>query len=91
MGFTNIKVIRRNVFDFLKKTNKTYDIIFADPPYDLDGIEKIPQLVFDNNLLNKDGWLIIEHSKETKLDNHPNFFQIRKYSKVNFSILANKT
>jgi len=91
MGFTNIKVIRRNVFDFLKKTNKTYDIIFADPPYDLDGIEKIPQLVFDNNLLNKDGWLIIEHSKETKLDNHPNFFQIRKYSKVNFSILTNET
>ena len=91
LDFKNIKVIRRDVFDFLQKTNKTYDIIFADPPYDLDGIEKIPQIVFENNLLNKDGWLIVEHSKETKLDDHPNFLQNRKYSKVNFSIFMVNT
>ena len=91
MGFANIKVIKRNVFDFLKKTNKTYDIIFADPPYDLEDIEKIPELVFENNLLNKNGWLIVEHSKSTKFDDHPNLLQRRNYSKVNFSVFCNKS
>ncbi|MCD4773171.1 MAG: 16S rRNA (guanine(966)-N(2))-methyltransferase RsmD [Bacteroidales bacterium] len=91
LDFKNIRVIKRDVFDFLQKTDKTFDFIFADPPYDLDGIEKIPQLVFCNNLLNKDGWLIVEHSKETKLDDHPNFLQNRKYSKVNFSIFCHQS
>lgn len=91
LDFKNIKIIKKDVFNFLEKHSKTYDIIFADPPYDLKEIEKIPKLVFDNNLLNKDGWLIVEHSTKTNLHDHPNFIQNRKYSKVNFSIFSHKT
>ena len=34
---------------------------------------KIADLVYNNNLLEPDGMLIIEHSKQTQIDNHPNF------------------
>ena len=55
---------------FLQKHKGSYDIIFADPPYHLDqkDFEKIPTLIFENEILEEEGMLIIEHSKDTKLE-----------------------
>jgi 16S rRNA G966 N2-methylase RsmD len=64
-------------------------LIFADPPYDLDNIPTIHQLVFDKQLLNKNGWLIIEHGPKTNLENLSCFSQKRKYGNVNFSFFEN--
>ncbi len=83
-------VIRANVFTYLKRSGKKFDIIFADPPYDIEGIEIIPDLVFENDLLDKDGWLIVEHSAGIDFSEHPNFDQNRKYGKVNFSMFSVK-
>jgi len=83
-------VIRANVFTYLKRSRKEFDIIFADPPYDLEGIETIPDLVFNNELLHPNGWLIIEHSVSTIFENHPNLDQQRRYGKVNFSMFSKK-
>lgn len=91
LDLKNLYVIRANVFTFLERGGaKKYDIIFADPPYDLEGIETIPDLVFKNELLNKDGWLIIEHSVATVFSEHPNLDQQRQYGKVNFSMFSVK-
>ncbi|GGD27769.1 16S rRNA (guanine(966)-N(2))-methyltransferase RsmD [Flavobacterium orientale] len=75
----NITAIKSDVFQFLEKTKGDFDIIFADPPYDLDQakFEKINELVFQNELLSEDGMLIIEHSKHTKL-NHLQHFSFEK-------------
>ena len=86
-----ISTTKADVFKFLKDANKTYDLIFADPPYDLVNIEEIHQLVFDKKLLNENGWLIIEHGPRTKLEHLSHFKQLRKYGNVNFSIFENKT
>ncbi|MCD4745477.1 MAG: 16S rRNA (guanine(966)-N(2))-methyltransferase RsmD [Bacteroidales bacterium] len=85
LKFKNLNVVKINVFDFLKYTNNSFNIIFADPPYNLNRVKEIPELIFDNQLLIKDGWLIIEHSKEINFSEHPHFFQHRIYGKVNFS------
>jgi len=91
LNLENLFVIRANVFTFLARGGgKKYDIIFADPPYDLEGIEKIPELVFDKDLLEKEGWLIVEHSADIDFSEHPNLDQIRKYGKVNFSMFSGK-
>ena len=65
-----IQVIKAEVFGFLEKTKQTQTIIFADPPYELehDKFLKIIELVFENQLLETEGVLIIEHSKQTDLD-----------------------
>jgi 16S rRNA (guanine(966)-N(2))-methyltransferase RsmD len=87
LKFNNIHVVKTDVFNFLNFNKQPYDLIFADPPYDMgEKIMSIPDLVFANKLLNKDGWLIIEHSKEINFEKHPNFFQHRNYGKVNFSV-----
>lgn len=90
MNFDGMHVIKADVFSFLKKVKNHYDIIFADPPYELADIPMIPDLVFENNLLKPDGWLIVEHSIKTDLSAKPFFAEKRTYGNVNFSIFINK-
>lgn len=90
LGFSQIHPVKHNAFQFLKFCNKQYNLIFADPPYDIAGVDLIPQLVFENNLLAGDGWLIIEHSEKYSFNLQQNFLETRKYGKVNFSIFAVK-
>jgi len=81
----NINTVKADVFDFLKTTHTKFDLIFADPPYDLSNIADIHQLVFEQNLLNDNGILIIEHGAKTNLESLHHFSQHRKYGNVNFS------
>ena len=83
----NIKTIKSDVFKYLEKTNHKYDLIFADPPYEfeLELFEKIVNLVFKNDLLNDEGMLIVEHSKQTNLSDHTQFNYSKKYGGNMFS------
>ncbi len=91
LGYDNVSIIRGDAFQFVQKSRYKYDIIFADPPYDTEDIDKIVDAVFKNNLLTPDGWLIIEHSRSYDFSKHPNFYQHRKYGKLNFSFIVNMT
>ena len=86
MNFSNIRVIKSDVFSFLKNCIAKYDIAFADPPYEMEGIANIPDIVFEKKILNNNGWLVLEHSRKIKFSGHPNLLQHRNYGKVNFSI-----
>jgi 16S rRNA (guanine(966)-N(2))-methyltransferase RsmD len=86
-GFSNIITVQRaNVFSFLKYPQAPFDLIFADPPYEMEDIKGIPDLIFKNKLLKKGGWFVLEHSRDQDFESHPYFLQHRKYGKVNFSI-----
>lgn len=82
-----ITTIKSDVFKYLEKAPVKADIIFADPPYNLEKSEfaKIAELVFSKELLNENGQLIIEHSKHTDLADLPNFVEGRKYGNSVFS------
>ncbi len=83
-----IKTVKSEVFKFLEKTNLQYDLIFADPPYDFtpEDLTKINSLVFKRNLLTADGYLIIEHSQHTNLNETGHLLESRKYGNAVFSI-----
>ena len=83
----DISVIKSDVFKFLEKSKATYDIIFADPPYDIgqEKFEKIIQEIFKNELLDEDGMLIVEHSKHTLLNHMTNFSFSKSYGGSVFS------
>lgn len=85
LNFTQIVPIRHDAYKFLKSCNITFDIIFADPPYEFKGIEQIPELVLKNKLLNNNGWLIVEHSKRIDLSELDGYWQTRNYGNVHFS------
>jgi 16S rRNA (guanine(966)-N(2))-methyltransferase RsmD len=77
----NITAIKNDVFKFLEKHKATYDIIFADPPYGIEQkeFEKLIELVFEKELLDSAGMLVVEHSKRTKLDHMMHFSFEKNY------------
>ncbi|TLX71511.1 methyltransferase domain-containing protein [Labilibacter sediminis] len=82
---SKIRAIKGDAFKFIEKTNEKFDLIFADPPYDLKDSETIPDLILKNELLNKDGLLIFEHSGRVNFNGHPNFIENRDNGKVIFT------
>ncbi|MFH4969129.1 RsmD family RNA methyltransferase [Gaetbulibacter sp. M240] len=82
-----INTVKSDVYSFLEKTNQKHDIIFADPPYDFpqEQFVKISTLVFQNDLLETDGVLIIEHSKHTDLSKEAHFSYSKGYGHSVFS------
>lgn len=89
---SQIQTIKSDVFSYLERCNRKFDLIFADPPYDLDieQFKRIIHLVFEKNLLNEDGMLIVEHRVKSDLSAHLKFDQVRKYGSSSFSFFTNK-
>ena len=83
----DITAIKSDVYKFLERSKVKYDIIFADPPYGFsqEEFDKIYQLIFENELLQEDGLLIIEHSTQTKMEHLEHFSNSRKYGGSVFS------
>ncbi len=79
--------MKSDVFKYLKTTPFTFDVIFADPPYNLEqsDFETIVSKTFERNLLNEEGFLIIEHSKHTDLSETSHFVDARRYGGSVFS------
>lgn len=81
-----INVIKSCAFRYIKKTTATFDIIFADPPYDLKESENLPEEVMKSGILKPEGMFIFEHSDKKEYSHLAGFSEVRKYGKVNFSI-----
>lgn len=86
LGFQRMKIHYTDAFSFIRRCKTRYDLVFADPPYDLPGIPLIPGLVFEHGLLHPGGWLILEHSSAYHFENTPFFSELRRYGSVHFSV-----
>lgn len=78
--------IRGDVFRFVKSCRQQFDFIFADPPYALPELPKIPQLVLESGMLKAGGLFVFEHGKDNDFSEMPCFVEHRNYGSVNFSI-----
>ncbi len=87
---SKMDIIKMDIILYLKKTDKTFDIIFADPPYDVKFHDQIAEVVFERKLLKEDGILIVEHGRHTKLEEIPQFDVLREYGNVYFSFFKSR-
>lgn len=85
LKFGNLTAIQTNVLTFLARPAGKYDVIFADPPYDLPNREKIPGLIFENNWLVDEGYFVLEHDKYLNFKDYPYFAEERQYGRIHFS------
>jgi len=83
-----VSVIRADAFKYLRRPVQSFDIIFADPPFDHPGLSELPELIFSSAILNKEGLFILEHPGNYSFTAHPHFFQHRKYGGVNFTFFT---
>jgi 16S rRNA (guanine(966)-N(2))-methyltransferase RsmD len=79
------KPVHADVFKFIQRCPTKFNIVFADPPYALNNIAGIPDLIFENELLEEGGLLILEHGKDNDFSTHPYLIDHRTYGSVNFS------
>ena len=87
LGDPNWRLLHADVFKFLKGSfSSGYDFIFADPPYSLENLAEIPDLVLSqDNILNEGGLFVLEHGKTYDFTSHPRCIDHRAYGSVNFT------
>lgn len=90
MELEQVTVIRGDAFRYLLNPDQTFDIIFADPPYDHPSLKDLPDLVLSAGILNEGGLFILEHPGSLTFTVHPRFLEQRKYGGVNFSFFSRK-
>lgn len=79
-------IVRKDVFRFIKTTQRQFDLIFADPPYQLATLATIPDLIFEHDLLAEGGIFVLEHGKNHDFSQHPRAIDHRVYGSVNFTL-----
>lgn len=83
---SRITIIKSDVLKFIQShAAKKYDFIFADPPYDLNGIHQLPDLIFDADILAENGSFVLEHESKIIFSDHDRFIENRKYGQTVFS------
>lgn len=85
LGIRNLSVIRGDVFKFFSACHTKYDLIFADPPYALEQLPTLPDVILNQDILKENGWLVIEHGKDTNFTTHMRHVETRTYGSVHFS------
>ena len=88
LKFNQLRAYKTNAFVYLKTCKRKYDVIFADPPYDMDGVSTLPDIILEKELLKEGGLFILEHAKKLNFMGHPHLTDHRDYGSVNFSFFG---
>ena len=78
--------VRGDVFKYLQNAGEKFDIVFADPPYDLPGFNEIPRKVIDSGVIAPGGVFIMEHPSTSDFSSITGAIDHRRYGSVNFTI-----
>lgn len=81
----NCKVLKMEVFSFLKTCSDEYDFIFAGPPYALGTIDELPKIIVQQRLIAEDGLFVLEHTPRNNYENFEGFSFVRNYGTTLFS------
>ncbi len=65
---TQCQVVRKKVIPFIRKSEDKFDIIFLDPPYEKGLVNETVTELIKADLLNNEGYIVIEHSIREKPD-----------------------
>ena len=86
-GFNAIKPVKSDALKWLKRSDFSYDFVFADPPYDFDDYDTLIDYVL-KSALKPSGVFILEHRQSDSFVEHPNYTENRTYGEVRFSFFA---
>jgi 16S rRNA (guanine966-N2)-methyltransferase len=82
----NLKAVKMDVFKFIDNCGDKFDFIFAGPPYALTTIDDLPRRIFEKQLLQKDGWFVLEHTPRNDYKSFPYYSSERNYGTTIFTV-----
>ncbi len=81
-----LRLVKGDVFKYLERSKDSYDIIFADPPYDHPRFAEIPELILKSPASRPGTLVIVEHNRNHDFSRLPGFMRHLVYGSVNFSL-----
>lgn len=90
LEINHLQLFRMDVFKFLQQCTDKFDFIFAGPPYALTTIDELPKIIFERELLNPEGWFVLEHTPRNNYQGYPYYRSERNYGTTIFSIFINR-
>lgn len=91
LGIENCKVLKMEVFNFLKTCSNQYDFIFAGPPYALGTIDELPKIIVTKKLIATQGLFVLEHTPRNNYEKFDGFSFVRNYGSTLFSFFTATT
>lgn len=88
LNLSAIEVVQADVLKYLKTAAGSFGLIFADPPYGMKELPELPGIILNQQLLNPDGILIVEHATSLKLNHLPGHREDRTYGQSTFSFFS---
>ncbi len=88
LGIENCKVLKMEVFNFLKTCSGSYDFIFAGPPYALGTIDELPKIIVQKKLIAPNGLFVLEHTPRNNYEKFEGFSFVRNYGTTLFSFFV---
>lgn len=86
LNVNNLTLIKGDAMKFIDSCTHKFDIIFADPPYEMPDFDLVAPKVLSSQMLKEDTIFILEHNKHHDYSSNPAFIEHRAYGSVNFSI-----
>ena len=90
LQFKNFKVVKSEVFNYIKSCSNKYDFIFAGPPYALATIDELPKLIFEREMLTPGGRFVLEHTPRNDYRKFEHYKNERNYGTTIFSTFVNE-
>ena len=90
LQFKNFKVVKSEVFNYIKSCSNKYDFIFAGPPYALTTIDELPKLIFEREMLTPGGRFVLEHTPRNDYRKFEHYKNERNYGTTIFSTFVNE-
>ncbi len=88
LNCTELQVVRGDALKFIDSVREPVDFIFADPPYDMEGFDEVPEKILSSGACGDNTIVVVEHSKARDYSSLPAFRERRVYGSVNFSIFC---
>lgn len=79
---SQIHCITSDVQRFIQSTPRSYDLIFADPPYDYPEMPELVDMIMNHGWLEDDGWLVLEHDRRHDFTDHPHCAFSKPYGRT---------
>lgn len=90
LNCSELTVVRGDALRFIASSGPVVDLVFADPPYDMEGFDAVPEAILASPRVGDDTLVIVEHSKAHDFSANPSFVEHRAYGSVNFSLFRKK-
>lgn len=86
LNCSELRVVRGDALKYIESVNAPVDLVFADPPYDMDDFERVPSVILGSGAVGQGTLVVVEHGKNRDFSSLPGFIERRVYGSVNFSI-----